>query len=665
MSAESSDGEGSTGEESNAEERPAPVRSSSRKRSAPTRLGYAGRANPTKEESDDSDDFGFGGASDEEDSDENVDRDSPDEEDDRGDEDEISVSGGSPKRSKTSTMVSREDNKLADPDIFTGTEQFICPHCKKRFASSMGLNYHVDKFVCRKSEKIQSDQDDDDIDGEKPSKQGKKRYRKIRGLLKDRTCPTCGRVFTSGYGKKYHVKQGVCQKRDVKDFPFCSLLPGTLMVSPFGVVEVIKDDRAIPSAELPRNIGNMKRVYNNQKARQEAQLAKTQQMRVTKHLAYRKRLNRLRDRDQITQSSVRGLFLEKPPYPELKDPSIPTGFHPNRIVECVLAQDDRPRFLGLEEKIPRAYDATKVVPMKLYLTRRSLTKIYKQSSECLVCPNCGRVFDSRPGCSYHLKAKACSKACLDTKKKADQWMALLEKGAKKVLEKERVRPRKLKVETSNESEGIKDEDTSNAPKKKSSSRAKKESNNEVETLPSKNFVDPRLTYRELKREYVALQSKLLGSMYPSVHKSLKYKRISVRKKRTNDAIKPVVIERIIKKKRRRDPADSSQKEAKELQKNIESTDSVVGQNALNVETGQTSSGLQGSDQITTLANHDCVPNQTNATLTADCGENQAVASTQSVTTATSESPTGSSPKNAFAELPPIIDLRVLLAEVCL
>jgi hypothetical protein len=89
--------------------------------------------------------------------------------------------------------------------------QPVCPNCQKKFGSSLGLQYHIDQFVCqpalrpggpikrlgrRKIERL----DDDGLKVTLPTKT----YKKIRGNINDRTCPQCQRVFTSVAGMQYH-----------------------------------------------------------------------------------------------------------------------------------------------------------------------------------------------------------------------------------------------------------------------------------------------------------------------------------------------------------------------------------------------------------------------------------------------------------------------------
>lgn len=77
-----------------------------------------------------------------------------------------------------------------------GNETFDCPHCKKAFKSQLGLQYHLDKFVCRT--------EDGTPKVKKKDQPPKKRVRKIADV-EDRTCPDCKGIFKTIPGLKYHV----------------------------------------------------------------------------------------------------------------------------------------------------------------------------------------------------------------------------------------------------------------------------------------------------------------------------------------------------------------------------------------------------------------------------------------------------------------------------
>ena len=79
-----------------------------------------------------------------------------------------------------------------------GNESFECPHCKKSFKTQLGLQYHVDKFVCR--------EEDGTPKIKKKDQPPKKRIRKPSpNTVEARTCPHCKVVFKTMPGLKYHA----------------------------------------------------------------------------------------------------------------------------------------------------------------------------------------------------------------------------------------------------------------------------------------------------------------------------------------------------------------------------------------------------------------------------------------------------------------------------
>ena len=92
-------------------------------------------------------------------------------------------------------------------------QTYKCPHCEKCFKSKMGLDYHVEHWVCRIDEcpdpkivaqaKKKRGKTKTKTDNEVSKSTGKKA--KFRGALNDRICPHCKRVFTSILGMKYHT----------------------------------------------------------------------------------------------------------------------------------------------------------------------------------------------------------------------------------------------------------------------------------------------------------------------------------------------------------------------------------------------------------------------------------------------------------------------------
>jgi hypothetical protein len=115
------------------------------------------------------------------------------------DDDDDSVLSPPVKRKRGGGRKSSLTKNLSEADL-------TCPHCQKVFISKLGLDYHVNNFVCRSTLRPGG-----------PVVKGKRKksvssgggtkdqtYKKIRGKLVDRTCLKCNRVFTSALGLNYH-----------------------------------------------------------------------------------------------------------------------------------------------------------------------------------------------------------------------------------------------------------------------------------------------------------------------------------------------------------------------------------------------------------------------------------------------------------------------------
>jgi uncharacterized Zn-finger protein len=119
--------------------------------------------------------------------------------DSSGDADDDDDSAPSP------PMKRKRGRKRSLPNL--SDAELTCSHCQKKFTVKPGLDYHVNKFVCRPTLRPGG-----------PVVKGKRKksassgggtkaqtYLRIRGKLEDRTCPKCKRVFTSILGLSYHL----------------------------------------------------------------------------------------------------------------------------------------------------------------------------------------------------------------------------------------------------------------------------------------------------------------------------------------------------------------------------------------------------------------------------------------------------------------------------
>ncbi len=126
------------------------------------------------------------------------------------------------------------------------------------------------------------------------------------------------------------------------------------------------------------------------------------------------------------------------------DPSAPADSYPDRIVECVLINDDRVKVCDLEiesegewrlsqiDAARRSVEEAKCIEskknedgintnialivknrhesgMKLFLTRKTLVHVYNEKVPIYICQNCGHTFSSRSGLKGHLKELTCVK----------------------------------------------------------------------------------------------------------------------------------------------------------------------------------------------------------------------------------------------------------------
>ena len=83
-----------------------------------------------------------------------------------------------------------------------------CPHCSKIFQHLKGLSYHVDNYVCRSEERPGGSAMKGKRKEHPEGSEGgasRKKYKRLRGKEKDRTCSRCNRVFTSVLGLTYHL----------------------------------------------------------------------------------------------------------------------------------------------------------------------------------------------------------------------------------------------------------------------------------------------------------------------------------------------------------------------------------------------------------------------------------------------------------------------------
>ena len=250
--------------------------------------------------------------------------------------------------------------------------------------------------------------------------------------------------------------------------PYPTLEPGQTFVTAFGVVQVISDNRAIPTATLPEDAELKAKAYksSNQKSRMQQQ--KGNMASAVKTRVQRTRLSQVYQRGHVSQRSVwkamyggdpRVIAKQPSNRPALSrgpnarpDPLTPEGSYPDRIVECVLIPDERGKYPQDDsddedesmEGVANVPDATKSpYGMKLFLRRRILTEPYVASSTIYSCQDCGQPFGSKVGYNYHTKARVCISKRKKMTDASRKFLETVEARAAKEVNR-RIRPERKK-----------------------------------------------------------------------------------------------------------------------------------------------------------------------------------------------------------------------------
>jgi hypothetical protein len=195
---------------------------------------------------------------------------------------------------------------------------------------------------------------------------------------------------------------------------FGTLEQGEKFDTPFGVVEVIKDDRAAPTAPSFQNAKRkIMRAYNNSMSRYEKCLNTFHTQRFSQLRFRRNKINELFERKEVSQKCVFEAYLdplpEKRKFVQPKNPAAPPESFPDRIVECQWIADRRARFWGDDRKEQETTLEKNSGLGKLYLTRRLLKENYVEGSSLYSCDDCGKAFECLPSHTYHLGSKPCKR----------------------------------------------------------------------------------------------------------------------------------------------------------------------------------------------------------------------------------------------------------------
>jgi hypothetical protein len=210
--------------------------------------------------------------------------------------------------------------------------------------------------------------------------------------------------------------------------PFYVLLPGETFVTPYGIVEVVKDDRATPTGVFPPGVKDKTRAWHSNRAKWQLQHSKLFMAKAIQNRARRTKINHILQNGQVTMRTVFDAYYGgdprmvshttwpryRPPNP---DPACPETSYPDRIVECLWIPDTRRTFHGLEDNEGTMYPETKEGMQsrtRMFLPRRLLTEPYETQTPTYTCLDCGQRFGSQPGQKYHIGNGVCKSRRLAT-----------------------------------------------------------------------------------------------------------------------------------------------------------------------------------------------------------------------------------------------------------
>lgn len=506
----------------------------------------------------------------------------------------------------------KKDNVNTPPKKLKPDEiQHKCPHCERIFKTKLGLRYHINNYVCR----IEKCTDPRIIKAKK---------RNSETTLQNRTCPYCKTVFANCSGRNYHVTHKVCQKTNALVFVkarvklgkdpqvrspmkvpvrpktksqakskvtlWRTLSPGDQFDTSFGIVEVVKDDRAVPTANVPKNIFQLSRAYGKSKSYEERRETTEFTKQSGKLRVRRNNINALYEKKGKAnrRSIFQAYFDGDPEYMKVVlsanntlvtgsecnqqgsesshnkqkggkaiNPRDPPESFPDRIVECVTVTDQRSYALGEGKDVIQRNSKCQGT---MFLQRRLLTKLYNKDDLVRHCPHCGKNFTSLAPWKTHVERKACKEKAVFDQKKREEIKTRIEREMHDLIRFPTIRKYPMKRNFSGK-------------RKKRNRKPERSIYPEValglgfklvtKPLPAVDnggnvviqedkqpliettydpFVEPSLVLQNLQLEFENQQRKAndqkYGGMYPAVFKALKFK--LPRKKRAIKNVKKVI-----------------------------------------------------------------------------------------------------------------------------
>jgi len=263
-----------------------------------------------------------------------------------------------------------------------------------------------------------------------------------------------------------YIEQKVCRRasttytKDGKVKPFPTLEAGQQFVTQFGVVEVVKDDRAIPTAILPKDVQIQYVKYKKLKASDEIRETNRYIREAGKLQVRRKAINLLYEKGKANRRSIFDAYFGSDPehircvieankalsgsknvshgmessaklssetsnsgtksaslYRTRRNPKIPEDSFPDRIVECILIPDQRSHFVGPNKEFDTRESEQR--PTKLYLQRKLLTEPYDKVDRVYYCSDCGQQFTNLQTRKAHCGLHKCLQEARSKKEKRE------------------------------------------------------------------------------------------------------------------------------------------------------------------------------------------------------------------------------------------------------
>lgn len=244
---------------------------------------------------------------------------------------------------------------------------------------------------------------------------------------------------------------------------FPTLDPGQQFVTPFGIVEVVKDDRAVPTAIFPKDIQDQYRKYQKAKGTDDLREMGRYAKRAGKLRVRRDAINYLYEKGKANRRSIfESYFGGDPehirsvikannaltsgktatnskqsssaeiPSRRTYNPKEPEDSFPDRIVECIWITDQRSHVLDIGKDFVKR-DAEQP-PKKLFLQRKLLKQPYDKVDSVYYCPDCGRTFTSSQSRKAHCVQKKCIQEARNKEEKREEIQMKIEIAVKTAIQ---------------------------------------------------------------------------------------------------------------------------------------------------------------------------------------------------------------------------------------